>query len=71
MADWKQVDSTWIEAIQYDDTTQTLGVRFLDGRVYQYKNVPSDIAQGMATAQSPGSYFWSNIRNQYDTAETE
>ena len=51
------VSSSNIASIGYDSGTQTLEVEFHNGSVYQYRNVPSGIYQGLMSAPSHGEYF--------------
>ena len=55
----------------YDETTHTLELTFnRDGSVYQYANVPADVAAGLQAAAdddsaSAGIYFHAHIRAVY------
>lgn len=62
--------SSEIASVGYDETDHVLEVEFSRGGVYQYRpsgrhpnGVPPDLAQGMLTADSVGSYFAQNIKN--------
>ena len=57
--------SSNVQAVHYDDSTQTLRVNFLDGSQYTYHEVPSNVADGFSTAQSPGKYVFQALRGQY------
>ena len=35
---------------------------FHGGRVYKYFRIPPEMAEGLATASSPGGWFWQNLR---------
>jgi hypothetical protein len=59
------VASSNISGVGYDDTTHTLMVAFKGGARYAYKNVPSDVADDLRTAVSPGQFFYDNIRDVY------
>ncbi len=50
----------------YDSTSRRLGVRFQDGRLYHYKDVPPEIAQAFADAPSQGSHLSRYIKGSYD-----
>jgi hypothetical protein len=51
------VSSSALSAVGYDDTSNTLGVRFVDGREYNYYGVPKEIFEGLRSAPSVGTYF--------------
>lgn len=62
MPDMVPVDSTSIDAIGYDVTSQELYVRFVSGETYRYAEVPSDIVEAFMSAPSKGGYFNREIK---------
>lgn len=63
--DWTPLDSSNLNAMRYDTESKLLQVRFNSGRTYAYKDVPQDVADGLASAGSPGRYFNSSIKNTF------
>lgn len=64
----KPVQSSNISDIGYDDATSELYITFRNsGRTYKYADVPSGEYHMLETADSVGSYFANNIKNQYRT----
>ena len=63
--DMISVVSTQIEKIGYDAESQTLRVLFKKGGLYDYSNVPADVANTFIGSDSPGKYLQSNIRGVY------
>lgn len=61
----KPVTSSNIEAIGYDEETQTLRVWFKNGGAYDYDKVPKEEFEALQNASSVGSYFASNIKGKY------
>ena len=61
----QSVESTNLASAGYDETTQTLEVQFVNGRVYQYYGVPEDIHKQLMRAASKGQFFNAHIRNSY------
>jgi hypothetical protein len=59
---WHYVSSSNIDAFAYDPETQELRINFHGGRVYKYFRIPPEMAEGLATASSPGGWFWQNLR---------
>lgn len=55
------VKSSALLSVGYEDSTQILQVRFKDGRVYEYEQVPPIFYMEMMTAPSIGRYFFENI----------
>ena len=49
--------SSTLAAIQYDEGTSALSVRFKGGGEYEYSGVPENIYQGILKAASAGKYF--------------
>lgn len=59
--------SSLIAEYGYEPSTSTLAVRFVSGgRTYLYRDVPPDVAEGLASADSPGAYFGANIRKVFE-----
>lgn len=65
------VKSSQIQSIGYDPTAQLLEVEFKGGAVYQYLNVPSDVARDLRFSDSVGSYFRANVRGAYKTLKVD
>jgi len=59
------VTSSSIAEIGYDPSTATLEIMFVDGRVYQYFDVPVAVYEALMTASSVGQYFHREIRGIY------
>ena len=63
----EQVESTMIKEAGYDEATQVLTVKFVNGdEVYEYKNVPKTVYDELMAAESKGSYFAKNIKGRYE-----
>jgi KTSC domain len=62
---WQSLDSSNVAAYRYNKGTRVLQIRFHSGRVYGYKDVPENIADGLGTADSPGKYVNSEIKHSY------
>ena len=61
--------STAIADIEYDETRERLMVTFVTGRVYEYIDVPPDVAASFQSAFSKGTFFNGYIRDRYDFRE--
>lgn len=61
----EQVASSNITEIGYDDTIETLVVRFASGATYAYLQVPREVYLSLWEAESIGSYFYHNVRSKY------
>lgn len=59
------VSSSSISEVGYDEAGNTLEIMFLDGRVYQYFDVPVGVYEALMNAPSIGQYFHSEIRGTY------
>lgn len=59
------VTSTSILSIGYEAESMTLEIEFQQGNVYQYFDVPEGIYTELMTTESHGSFFNSQIRNNY------
>ncbi len=61
----RPVTSSNLASVGYDDAGQTLEIEFLNGSIYQYFGVPSAVHSALLGAESVGSYFSRNIKNNY------
>ena len=59
------LDSTSLDRIGYDPTTEVLLVVFRDRSAYRYFGVPNAIFENFQTALSKGAYFNHAIRGVY------
>ena len=59
------VSSSNIESIGYDANNLELHIRFLNGSLYVYKNVPQFEYDNLLQAPSVGSYLNRNIKGGY------
>ena len=67
---WHALVSSNLSSYRYDHRAQILYVRFTSGREYSYEGVSQDVADGLGSAASPGKYFNSAIKNQFQQAWT-
>lgn len=61
----QSVVSSQLKEVEYDTETSLLTVTFMQGRRYEYKDVPADVFRGLIEADSIGSYFINHIKNKY------
>jgi hypothetical protein len=59
------VDSTAIQAIDYDAERAKLLVRFVSGEQYVYVGVPGEVHRSFLEADSKGRFFQAKIRDHY------
>ncbi|WP_374469395.1 KTSC domain-containing protein [Phenylobacterium sp.] len=57
--------STAIRAIDYDETSRRLRVRFVSGQRYEYVGVPPTVHRSFVEAGSKGRFFQAEIRDRY------
>ena len=58
----RPVRSSMLASVGYDKATATLEVAFVEGGIYQYFEVPSDVHAGLMSASSHGAYFDSHVK---------
>ena len=61
----QRVSSSNIRSIGYDNSTSTLEVEFVNGRIYQYYNVLELVYSSLMSASSHGQYLAANIVNNF------
>jgi hypothetical protein len=59
------ISSSNIRSLGFDSATMTLEVQFMDGRVYQYLDVPKSVYQGLLDARSAGRFVLERGRDSY------
>lgn len=62
----KQVHSSHVHAVGYDNANQELHVEYKGGNRYVYKNVPADKADTVMNSHSIGSALHTHIKGQHD-----
>lgn len=65
----QKVQSSSIDSIGYNSDSNILEIEFLNGRIYQFFNVPESIFNGMMSADSHGKYLNDNIKGIYNYKE--
>jgi hypothetical protein len=63
--DRKPIESTNLWSVGYDPDAHVLEIEFRGGNVYQYRDVPEAVYQGLVEASSAGGFFYAHIRNEY------
>ena len=58
-----------VAEIRYDNVRERLAVTFVTGRVYEYIDVPVEVAASFRSAFSKGTFFNTYIRDRYDFRE--
>jgi len=61
--------STVVADIDYDPVRKRLAVTFVTGRVYEYVDVPIEVAASFQSAFSKGEFFNTYICDRYDFRE--
>ena len=59
------VSSNRLEAVGYDEHLKLLQIQFVNGKTYEYYDVPKNIYVGLITASSANDYFIEYIKDVY------
>ncbi len=57
--------SSALSAAAYDEQRQELTITFKSGRSYTYNSVPPDVYEQLCSADSPGKFYFSSIKDAY------
>jgi hypothetical protein len=68
--DMVQVQSSNLDSVGYDEKSKLLVIRFKDGNVYEYYDVPKEEFDGLMFAASKGKYAIANIYKRYKQRKT-
>ncbi|MDQ3374333.1 MAG: KTSC domain-containing protein [Acidobacteriota bacterium] len=63
--DRQRVSSSNLESVGYDSKDEILEIKFHNGGIYQYSNVPFEKYESLMSASSKGSYFARFIKDRY------
>lgn len=58
----RELKSSAIKAIRYDEDLHNLTITFMSGGKYDYPEVPKKEVEGLIKAESAGKYFNQNIK---------
>lgn len=60
-----KIESSVLDAVDYNAHTKTLEVEFHTGPKYRYFDVPPAVYKNLMAAKSKGHFFFYNIRQSY------
>ena len=60
-------NSSRITQLDYNEEDQVLTITFRRGGVYEYHDVPEEVYEKLANAESVGVAFGTLVRDQYET----
>ena len=60
------VDSSAFHSVDYEPRSRVLTVQFTSLAIYEYADVPMIVFKELMAAESKGTYFAKNIRNEYE-----
>jgi len=63
---WIPIESSAIDAARYRSDVEQLDIRFTNGHVYRYEQVPPAVVRRLIEAESAGEYFNVAIRDSYE-----
>ena len=63
------IESSMIRSIGYDADNSTLEIEFNSGAIWQYFNFPESIWYEFEGADSQGTFFHREIKNQYSGSQ--
>lgn len=61
-----RLNSSMIRSAGYDKNSNKLSVRFNDGHVYEFNDVPESVYNELKTSDSAGTYFNNTVRGKYE-----
>ena len=68
--EWRELSSSVIARVAYDEASHTLIIEFRSGSFYDYFDVPKRVYRELIEAASAGNYFAENIRDVYRFTRT-
>jgi len=68
---WIPLESSVIDAARYRSDAEELDIRFTNGHIYRYAEVPGAVVRQLIEAESAGEYFNLAIRDSYEYRQLE
>lgn len=62
---WTTVQSSNLAQVRYDDSNQTLLVKFLNGQIWEYSAVSRNTFDGLLGAKSVGRFLNTEIKGKH------
>lgn len=62
----KSVKSSNIDSIGYNKEEQQLFIKFNNGSLYMYNDVPEDVWEDLQNSESKGKFVNNELKNVYD-----
>jgi hypothetical protein len=62
----KPVSSSNVDSIGYDESDEELFVKFNNGSMYVYKDVPESVWEDFQNADSKGRFIHTDLKDIYD-----
>jgi len=62
---WRALQSNHMLGAEYDEELGILSIRFVNGALYRYAQVPATVADSLFQVPSPGTYFHDKIKGVY------
>lgn len=60
-----RIESAAVAGVGYDETHQTMTVKFQNGRKYQYHDVPKNVFEALTNAESSGKFVNKEVKGKY------
>src|SRR5262245_55988802 len=68
-ADMPFVESSMMNNVEYDESSNELDITFVGGKTYRYLKVPPDVYADLLDAESKGEFFNERIKDLYEFNE--
>ncbi len=65
----RPVESSVLAEVGYDQKRRVLEVKLVSGAIYQYLDVPAREFMALLAAESPGRYYNTGIKPNYDVRQ--
>jgi hypothetical protein len=63
--EFTKVESSMIDEVAYQSGSELLFVRFKNGSLYSYEDVPKHLFDELLNSESKGKFFTNNIKKDY------
>jgi hypothetical protein len=63
--EYRDVDSSWIQGLEYDEETGEFLMHLNSGRSYQVQDADEELFDEWSAASSKGKFWWANVTGAY------
>lgn len=69
--EWIEVESSWINAVNYFAEEEAVEINLINGKTYVYFGVPKSVFNDFLDATSKGKFYNDQIKGEYNSLKSQ